>query len=114
MAQEAKKKVSKIAALPLEPKVGEETMALYRELAKIFTHPWRFDLTHYLDGLPSIHVEVHPPYEDLFIYDDRVIECIEKHMPEGYFFDGTGHACQARDDDGSGERDYFIYPKKRE
>lgn len=109
---EAKKKVRPITTLALQPEADAKVMALYRALADIFEHSWRFELAHYLDGLPSIHIEVQPPYDDLFIYDDRVFACVEKHMPSGYFFDGTSHASQSNED-GSGDRDYFVCPKKK-
>jgi hypothetical protein len=104
-------KVKTITPYPLVPELDAEVMALYRALAAIFEHPWKFELTHWLDGLPSIHLEVHPPYRDLFMYDERVIACVEEHMPTGYVFDGMARSCEPRDD-GAGEREYYIYPKR--
>jgi hypothetical protein len=84
----------------------------YVELLDIFKHTWSFELTHYVDGKPSIHVRVFAPQEDACLYDDAVIDAFEKDPVPGYFFDGTDIDSEVRSDE-TRERGYYFYPKDR-
>ena len=101
-----------VASVAMSRKQLAAVGVLYEKIRAIVKHSWKLELTHFTDGKPSVVITVLAPEDDVFRYDDVVLPVLEADPVPGYFFDGTGHDCEGRG--GIRDRDYYLYPIKRE
>ena len=109
----AKKQPREVKPIAATPQQVEAMGRIYAKLAAIFKYPFRVELSHVMDGRPTIVITIWPPFAEMRRYDAVVQRVVKDEMPEGYLDDGLSGDCQSNDR-GEGERIYFLIPDKRE